>query len=345
MGKTRVSVVGASGYTGGEALRLLLSHPNVDVVQATSEHHIGKYVHSTHPNLRKATALKFTSMDDLANVDILFLALPHGISSRKIDYFKSKADRIIDKGSDFRLRNPGDYDKYYQFTHPRPELLAEFAYGIPELHRPEIKAAQYVAVAGCNSTATILALYPLYKQGIIHPERTVVEVKVGSSEAGSQSSEASHHPERSGCLRSYAPTGHRHIAEILQELNAADISFSATAYDSVRGILATSHVFLKNPMEDKDVWQAYREFYSGEPFIRLVKESGGIYRYPEPKILAGTNYCDIGFEIDRSSNRMVVMSAIDNLVKGASGQAVQCMNLMMGWDERMGLEFAGLHPI
>lgn len=342
--KIKASIVGASGYVGGEALRLLLDHPEVEVVQATSESNIRKFVHQVHPNLRKRTMLKFTSINDLEKVDVIFLGLPHKLSSSKIKYIMSKAKKIIDKGSDFRLRNKKDYQKWYDYKHPHPELLIKFVYGIPELHREEIKKADYVACAGCNATATILGLYPLYKNKLIE-EKTVVEVKGGSSEAGNKPSLGSHYSERRDVVRSYKPTGHRHMAEVMQELNTDYFSFSATSIGLVRGILMTAHVFLKKKVQDKDIWKIYRQEYGNEPFIRLVKERTGVYRYPEPKLLWGTNYCDIGFELDKISNRLVVISAIDNLMKGAAGQAVQCMNLMFGFPETMGLEFPGLHPV
>ncbi len=196
---------------------------------------------------------------------------------------------------------------------------------------------------GCNATAVNLALYPLAQAGLI--ERAIIEVKVGSSEGGNSHSLASHHPERSGSVRSFAPTGHRHQAEMIQELGEFELHFSATAVELVRGVLCTAHIFLNRDFQDKDAWRLYRAAYNDEPFIRLVKERRGIYRYPEPKILAGTNFCDIGFEKDSHSNRLVVISAIDNLMKGAAGTAVQALNVMMDWPERTGLEFVGLHPL
>ena len=345
MTKIKASIVGASGYTGGEVLRLLIDHPDVEIMQVTSESNSGKFVHQVHPNLRKKTLLKFSSMDDLEEVDVIFLGLPHKISSSKIGYIMSRAKKVIDKGSDFRLRNAEDYKRWYDFDHPNPELLKRFVYGIPELHREEIKKADYVAVAGCNATASILGLYPFYKHDLVDKEKTVIEVKTGSSEAGNKANEGSHHPERKDCLRSYQPTGHRHMAEIMQELNTDYFAFSATSTDLVRGILMTAHLFLKKKMTDLDVWKILRQEYGNEPFIRFVKEKQGIYRYPEPKILAGSNFCDIGFEIDENSNRLVVITAIDNLMKGAAGQAVQCMNLMFGLDETAGLGFSGMHPV
>jgi N-acetyl-gamma-glutamyl-phosphate/LysW-gamma-L-alpha-aminoadipyl-6-phosphate reductase len=176
---------------------------------------------------------------------------------------------------------------------------------------------------------------------------TVIEAKVGSSEGGAEVAEASHHPERSGCVRSYQPTGHRHTAEMIQELGRgrASFHFSATAVEMVRGVLATSHVFLTEALDDRAIWRLYRDAWGAEPFIRIVNARQGIHRLPEPKLLAGTNYCDIGWQRDAHSRRLVVISAIDNLMKGAAGQAVQAMNLMMGWDETAGLTFPGLHPV
>ncbi len=348
MSQITVAIAGASGYTGGELLRLLLFHPHVEVTQVTSERLAGKFVHKAHPNLRKATSLRFCSLAELEPCDLLFLALPHGEAMHNIDAFMQKGRRIIDLSADFRLNDAGAYEKWYRTPHARPELLQEFIYGIPELHRQEMQQATHISSAGCNATATILALYPLFKNGLVEPERTVVEVKVGSSEGGNRASTASHHPERSGCVRSFMPAGHRHVAEMVQELDfgaPVHIHFSATSIDMVRGVLATCHVFPKSELTEKDLWKLYRREYGQEPFIRIVKEKDGIYRYPEPKLLIGTNFCDIGFERDPHSNRLVIISAIDNLMKGAAGQAVQAFNLMHGFPENTGLEFPGLHPV
>ena len=346
--KVNVSIVGASGYTGGELLRLLLFHPNVEVRQVTSESYTGKFVHKIHPNLRKSTSLKFVSANELVNCDLLFLCLPHNSSQNKIDEYKKLAPKIVDLSADFRLKDINVYEKWYGHKHARPELLNEFVYGIPELHREEMKNANYISSAGCNATASILGLYPLYKNALVEEDRTVIEVKVGSSEGGNKVNEGSHHPERAGVVRSYQPTQHRHTAEMIQEMSFGkkiQIHFSATAIDMVRGLLATCHVFLKDNLLEKEIWKIYRDAYGNEPFIRIVKESDGIYRFPEPKLLIGTNYCDIGFKKDEFSNRLVVISAIDNLMKGAAGQALQAFNIMNGLDERTGLEFPGLHPI
>jgi N-acetyl-gamma-glutamyl-phosphate/LysW-gamma-L-alpha-aminoadipyl-6-phosphate reductase len=348
MDKVTVSIAGGSGYAGGELLRLLLFHPHAEIQQITSEHNVGKPVIRLHPNLRKSTQFKFCSIAELKKCDVLFLCLPHGQSMNNMEKYQQIGDKIIDLSGDFRLKNPADYEKWYHVSHPHPEKLKDFVYGIPELHREEMKQARFISSAGCNATTTILGLYPLFKSDLLIPDYTVVDVKAGSSEGGNAVNPGSHHPERSGCVRSYKPTGHRHVAEMLQELQIHGdirIHFSATSIDMVRGILATSQVFLKEDLDEKAIWKIYRDAYGNEPFIRIVKEREGIYRFPEPKLLMGTNYCDIGFEKDPFSNRLVVVSAIDNLMKGAAGQAVQAFNIMHGFEETSGLEFPGLHPV
>jgi len=339
----KVSIVGASGYGGGELLRLLLDHPEVIVHQVTSERNAGKPVTRIHPNLRKKTSLNFCMVKELEPVDLLFVSLPHTQFMQRFNELHVLAERIVDLSADFRLKDVAAYRKWYEVDHPHPDKLAEFVYGNVELHREEIKKARYITGAGCNATATILPLWPLFKLDIVDKVMPVIaEAKCGSSEGGNTISEASHHPERSGCVRSYKPTGHRHIAEMEQELGHP-IHFSATSIEMVRGILVTAHLFVKPGITEKEIWKAYRQIYGQEPFIRIVKEKQGIYRFPEPKILAGTNYCDIGFELD--GTRLVVVSAIDNLMKGAAGQAVHAMNVMCGFEETAGLNFMGLHPI
>jgi N-acetyl-gamma-glutamyl-phosphate/LysW-gamma-L-alpha-aminoadipyl-6-phosphate reductase len=343
-----VSIVGASGYTGGEALRILLRHPGVEVVQATSESNAGHFVYTIHSNLRKQTQLKFTSVNDLKPCDVLFLCLPHGSAMRQIGHLEALAQTIIDLSADFRLRNPDDYPAWYGHPHEAPQYLDKFVYGIPELHRKAISQARFITGAGCLATASILALLPVFKHDVLARREVFIEAKVGSSAAGDTPQLSTHHPERSGSVRSFQPTGHRHIAEIVQELGFGQplsVHFSATAIEAVRGVLATCHVFLKDGIEEKDVWRAYRSEYGDEPFLRIVKERQGIYRYPEPKILAGTNFCDVGFEKEAHGARLVVMAALDNLGKGAAGNGVQAMNLACGLPETAGLDFPGLHPV
>lgn len=358
MAEVRVSIVGAAGYTGGEALRLLLGHPAITVAQVTSESRRGQFVHSAHPNLRKVSTLSFGGRDDLQPCDALLLCLPHGEAATSIDRYLELAPLVIDLSADFRLREPALYARWYGHQHPRPELLGSFVYGLPELHREAIRGVTRrrisgISGTGCLATTAILGLHPLVRSGIVDPDMVVVEAKVGSSAGGVAAGPDSHHPERSGALRSFAPTGHRHTAELLQELGIGDpasgggsrgIHFSATAVEAVRGVLVTAHLFLREDVDERRIWQIYREAYGKEPFIRLVKERQGLYRYPEPKILSGSNFCDVGFALDREAGRVVVIAALDNLMKGAAGNAVQCLNLALDFPESQGLEFPGLHP-
>ncbi len=359
MERLRAAIVGGSGYTGGELTRLLLSHPQVEITQIASSSQAGHFVSSAHPNLRKRTTLRFCHPDDLSSCDMVFLCLPHGVSSETIARYQTLAPRVIDLSADFRLRSPDLYEHWYGKPHSAPELLTRAVYGLPELHRAELREATLVSGTGCMATAAILGLAPLYRAGLVDGALPlVVEAKVGSSAAGAAPGAGSHHPDRSGALRSFQPTGHRHTAELLQELGqlssgaqqpddtlAQRVAFSATAVELVRGVLITAHVFTNEALDERALWRVYREAYGQEPFIRLVKERGGVYRYPEPKILAGSNYCDIGFEVDAEQGRVVVMAALDNLMKGAAGNAVQAMSAMNGWDETLGLDFPGLHPI
>jgi N-acetyl-gamma-glutamyl-phosphate/LysW-gamma-L-alpha-aminoadipyl-6-phosphate reductase len=344
---TRVSILGGSGYGGGELLRLLLGHPHVTIAGVSSRRLAGKPVSRAHPNLRSVTDLKFCDPDELPESDILVLGLPHGEASARWDEISGRAERFIDMSADFRLDDAALYEEYYG-SHPRPELLPTFVYGIPELNRDSLAGATRVATGGCNATVSILALLPLFEAGVVQRDRTVIDVKVGSSEGGAVPNDGSHHPVRSGVVRPYKATGHRHAVEIeaaLGRSGPARVHLSVTAIDMVRGAAVLAHVFPDRKLTQRDVWSIFRERYGDEPFLRLVSERSGAHRLPEPKILSGTNYCDIGFELDASGERLVVVAAIDNLVRGAAGQAVQAMNLMMGWDEAAGLGFPGLHPI
>lgn len=342
----KASIIGGSGYTGGELLRILLDHPEVEVQQVTSRQHLGEYVFQTHPNLRKRTQLKFVDPAQVQSCDVLFLCLPHGEAQRQIHKYAQIAPRIVDLSADFRLRKPENYLQWYKEAHAAPEWLDKFVYGLPELHREELRTAKYVSGVGCNATASILSLLPLAQAGMINSEDQIrVEIKVGSSESGSEGNQGTHHPERSGVIRTFSAFGHRHTAEVIQELNLSKVSLTMTSVDLVRGALATAHVSLRKPTSTKDLWKAFRTTITDNPFLRIVKEQRGIYRVPEPKILAGSNYADLGFDYDEENNHLVTLCAIDNLMKGASGTAVQCMNLMCGFDETLGLEFPGLHPI
>jgi N-acetyl-gamma-glutamyl-phosphate/LysW-gamma-L-alpha-aminoadipyl-6-phosphate reductase len=337
------SVVGGSGFTGGELLRLIDGHPEFELAQATSRSKENKTIGNTHPNLRHSD-LRFSDPADLESVDVLFAATPHGVSMEQIDAFQDAADTVVDLSADFRLDTEEQYDEWYD-GHVRPELLAESEYALPELNRENLAGAELIASGGCNATATILGLLPLFEHGILSgDEQVVVDVKVGSSEGGAGGGEASSHPERSGVVRPYAPTGHRHEAEIQQFLGI-DVSFTVHAVDMVRGASATCHVFPDGPVSKGDLWGAYRGEYEDEPFVELVSGGGGVYRYPEPKAVAGTNRAEVGFELDPGNKRLVVFSAIDNMMKGSAGQAVHAANIALGIDETTGLEFQGLHPV
>jgi N-acetyl-gamma-glutamyl-phosphate/LysW-gamma-L-alpha-aminoadipyl-6-phosphate reductase len=342
----KVSIIGGSGYTGGELMRLLIAHPETEVVQVTSRSHLGEYVYQVHPNLRKQTSLKFTDPGEIEPVDLLFLALPHGQAQHNIEKWASVVEHIIDLSADFRLKDPVMYQKWYGEAHAAPKWLEKFVYGLPELHREELKTAQYVSGVGCNATASNLALMPLVQANLLDTEKPIIiEIKVGSSEGGASVNPGAHHAERSNVIRTYSAYGHRHTAEVIQESGVSDVTMTMTSVDLVRGALATVHGTVKEGVALKDLWKAYRPVAAENPFLRVVKERRGVYRVPEPKILAGTNYADLGFDLNPENGHIISICAIDNLMKGASGSAVQCMNLMLGFEETLGLEFMGLHPI
>lgn len=342
MSKT-ASIIGAAGYTGGELIRILMDHPGIGLSQVASRSNAGKPLHSTHPNLRGRSGLRYCTPDEVEPCDVLFLAMPHGKAAGQIERFADRAELIVDLSADFRLRDPNMYREWYGEDHPATGLLDRFVYGLPETRREELRNARYISGVGCNATAMNLALLPLARTGLI--ERVVADIKVGSSEAGAESSASSHHPERSGAIRSYAPTGHRHQAEVIQELGPFGLDVSVTAVELVRGVLCTAHVTPTRAVDEKELWKIYRDAYSDEPFVRIVHEKVGLHRHPDPKILAGSNYADVGFDVDKRSGRVVALCAIDNLVKGAAGSAIQAMNIAMGFEETDGLGFPGLHPI
>jgi N-acetyl-gamma-glutamyl-phosphate/LysW-gamma-L-alpha-aminoadipyl-6-phosphate reductase len=350
----RIGIIGGSGYVGGELLRLLLLHPNVAVTMVTSRQNAGEYLFNIHPNLRGLTQLKFVPQDisELQkNCDFVFTATPHGGSVNLVSKLLEVGLKVIDMSADFRLKNSADYETYYGWQHAHPELLREAVYGLPELYREEIKSARLVACPGCMATSAILGLAPIVKAGLVDTDKIIVDLKVGSSGGGSKPTSVSHHPERFSGVRPYQVAGHRHIAEVEQELSFLNngqpvtIGFTPHAVNMVRGILATIHVYPKHKITSKDLWRALRGMYGNEPFVRLVKYPKGLCQFPDPKFAVGTNFCDVGFEIDEHANRFLMFSAIDNMCKGASGQGVQCLNLLMGVDETVGLKSAGFHPM
>jgi LysW-gamma-L-alpha-aminoadipyl-6-phosphate/LysW-L-glutamyl-5-phosphate reductase len=350
--RTTVSILGASGYTGGELLRLLLQHPNVDVVGATSQQFAGEFLHKAHPNLRGRTALKFVARNELPAADVTFTCVPHGAGMKAVPALLERGGKVIDLSADFRLRDAAAYREWYGSDHAAPGLLGQATYGLPEVHRDAIRGARLVSGVGCTATSVNLALYPLVKAGLLQDGPVVADIKIGSSASGLEASVASIHAERSRTIRPYAPTTHRHLAEVHQALSAAapsgkspQVHYTAHAVELVRGILATCHAFLAQDVTEKDLWKAYRAAYNQEPFIRFVNERTGLHRFPDPKLVAGSNYADLGFALEEGSRRVVALCAIDNLVKGAAGSAVQCLNLMQGYDEAAGLTQIPLHPV
>ena len=339
---TRVAIVGASGFVGGELLRILLGHPKVEIVAATSRSLAGRSVASAHPNLRRLTDLTFCGIDDLKDVDVLFMSTPHEVSMTLLPGLATRASHVIDLSPAFRIRDLEMFERWYG-PHTARDLIGDFVPGIPEIHRDRLRTADRIAVAGCTAVASILALYPLALRGLIDKE-VDIDARSGSSGSGARPGIANLHAIRSGALRVYA-FGHRHSAEVAQQtgLNA---HMTVTAVEAVRGVQVLARArLLHEGLSEMDIWSVYREQYANEPFICLVKQQRGAYRQPEPKILAGTNFCDIGFALPNPSGRLYVVAAIDNLVKGAAGNAVHCLNIRMGWPERLGLEFPGLHPI
>lgn len=351
--ETRVGIVGASGYVGGELLRIITNHPSAKVTVATSKQYEGEVLYRVHPNLRSFTELKFQSPSiDLitSNCDFVFTSVPHGSAIKIIPELLKTGLRVVDMSADYRLRDPSAYEHWYKFKHPQPELLSSTTFGVPEIYGESIKESKFVSNPGCMAITSILALSPFIKAGILDLEHIVVDSKIGSSGGGTKPTRGTHHSERYGVVRPYKPVDHRHTAEIEQEMSRlagtkVKISMTPHAINMVRGILCTIHTFTRTKIEIPAVWKILRDYYKNAPFIRFVKDKKGISRYPDPKILAGSNFCDIGFEIDDRMNRLLLLSATDNLMKGAAGNGVQCMNLMLGIDERSGLTFPGLHPI
>lgn len=349
----KIGIIGASGFVGGELLRLLSLHPNVEITNATSRKYAGQYIYRVHANLRNITDIKFTDQNlekIIDTSDIIFTAVPHGSAVDIMPRLVESEIKVVDMSADFRLINPEDYPIWYNYKHPYPDMLKKFVYGIPEIRREEIKNAHLVSCPGCMALTSILSLSPMMNGNVIDEKKIVVDAKIGSSGAGVKSSRATNHAERYGVIRPYKPVGHRHTAEVEQELSiiaGSDVSISMSTHgvNLVRGILCTSQIFLKKSLTIADIWKMYRNAYRDEPFIRLVRDKQGIYRFPDPKVVIGSNYCDIGFELDERNNRLVVMGAVDNLMKGAAGTGVHCMNIMMGFDETEGLKAAPIHPV
>ena len=349
----KVGIVGASGYVGGEVLRLLVSHPKVEISMVTSRQYVGEYLHRIQPSLKGFTDLIFSELDYEKisdKCDLVFTAVPHGTATEIVKALYDRGMKIIDLSADYRLHNPEDYQKWYGWEHPHPDYLAKSVFGVPEIHREQIKKAQLVSCPGCMAVTSLLALYPLITNNVIDTEHIVVDSKIGSSGAGAGTVSGTHHAMRSGVIRPYKPAKHRHTGEIEQELSEAagkkiKVSMSPHAVDIVRGILCTNHTFLTREVDEKDVLKMYRDIYKDEHFIRLIRDKKGFYKFPDPKFVVGSNFCDIGFDLDPDNNRLVALSASDNLMKGAAGSAIQNMNVMSGFNETEGIMYSPLTPV
>ncbi len=343
MNKVRIGIFGASGYGGSELLRFLLFHPHAEVVLVTANEHAGKPVSVVHRNLLGLTDLQFTTAPDdvsqLAELDCLFLALPHG-AAMDVAPRVPDAVKVIDLSGDFRLNDMDAFAHHYKLTHTAPDAQADFVYGLTETNRANIKHATRIANPGCFATATLLALAPLVSRDLI-TNRVVVDAKTGSSGSGAKAAANTHHPQRANSFYAYKPFAHQHVPEIEQELKrigdwTSEFVFMTHSLPVPRGIFASCYVELKNEMTNGEARQVFRDFYRDDFFIRLVEDS------PDINHVKTTNFCDIG--ISTRGRSLVVFSALDNLVKGAAGQAIQNMNLMFGFDERTGLMFAGTNP-
>jgi len=333
----RVGIIGGTGYTGGELLRLLSVHPKAEVTVVTSRSHAGKPVDAMHPNLKGLIDLKFEDVDPGAiagKCDVVFTAVPHGAAMGVVPGLVNAGLRVVDLSADYRMPT-GVFEAVYNKKHsdPRPHV-----YGLPELHAEEVKGATVVGNPGCYPTGAILAGAPLVNAGVV--DRIVFDSKSGVSGAGQEPSETTHYPNVAGNVKPYNMTTHRHKAEIEQELGAlnatAKVHFTPHVIPSVWGIVTTAHAFVNRELTEDDVRGIYEEFYRGKPFVRMNKPSLANVR--------GSNFCDIAFEADKGTDRIVVASAIDNMTKGAAGQAIQNMNLMYGLDERTGIWMSGLPP-
>ncbi|MCD1295489.1 N-acetyl-gamma-glutamyl-phosphate reductase [Methanocella sp. CWC-04] len=332
----RVGIIGGTGYTGGELLRLLSLHPKAEIVVVTSRKQAGKPIDTAHPNLKGLVDLCFEDVNPsqiAEKCDVVFTAVPHGAAMAVVPELLGGGTRVIDLSADYRL--PVEiFEKVYGKKHEDPR---ENMYGLPEIH-PEVRDAMLVGNPGCFPTGAILAAAPLVAAGVV--ERAVFDSKTGISGAGQDPSPVTHYPNVAENVNPYNLTRHRHRAEIEQELKAFDesvkTSFTPHIVPSTRGILTTAHIFVNQELTSDEVSAIYEEFYNGKYFVRMNKPSLAAVR--------GSNFCDIAFEIDQGTDRIVVVSAIDNMVKGASGQAIQNMNIMFGLDERTGLWTGGLSP-
>jgi len=344
----RVAIAGASGYTGAELLRLLLQHPLTKVVALTAETHANQPIGKVFPNLAGFLDLTCLALDTAklaAEAEFIFLALPHKTSMAVGADLIQRGTRVLDLSADYRLKDVAAYPRWYGVEHVAPHLLKEAAYGLPELHRAEIADARLVAVPGCYPTGAVLGLAPLIAEGLVDPDSVIIDAISGVSGAGRKADLPLHYSEINESLKAYGVGTHRHTPEIEQELSRlagreVTVSFTPHLAPLTRGILTTITASLQSQRRAADLLPLYRKYYHAAPFVRVLAEK----QLPETKHVLHSNFCDIGLVSDARTGRVIVVTAIDNLVKGAAGQAVQCLNLMAGLDERAGLWIPGLFP-
>lgn len=341
--KLRIAIFGGSGYGGAELLRILLQHPNAELGLVTANEHAGKAVGEVHKNLFGITDLTFTKAPEdpasLTDYDCVFLALPHGQAMGIAPRLPANV-KVIDLSGDFRLRDAGAFKSHYDREHTAMNAQSEFVYGLTETNREAIKTARCVANPGCFATGTLLGLMPLVANGLLS-RRVIVDAKTGSSGSGAKPAANTHHPQRSNSFYAYKPFTHQHVPEIEQELRAVgdwdnELIFMTHSLPVSRGIFASIYAETKREMNATEARSMFAEFYGDSFFVRVVDGS------PDINWVKTTNFCDIGFAA--RGNQLVVFTAIDNLVKGAAGQAVQNMNLMFGLDEKTGLMLTGSNP-
>jgi N-acetyl-gamma-glutamyl-phosphate reductase len=344
----KIAIIGSSGYAGGELMRILLNHPRVAVTAITSEKSAGKPLAAIFPHLAGLTSLVCEHLDPetiAKKADFVFLALPHVTAQEAAFRFHQLGKKVVDLSADYRIADRTVYEKWYEHVHQHPELLRAAVYGLPELHREKIKQSSLIANPGCYPTGALLGLAPLVENGMVDVQSIIIDSKSGASGAGRSPALAYHYPEVNEGFMAYKVGTHRHTPEIEQELSlmagrAITVSFTPHLVPMNRGILTTLYAAFSAPQQTETLHAAYQEFYRGEPFVRLLPSG----QFPNVRNVRGSNFCDIGVSADPRTGRAVVVTAIDNLVKGASGQAVQNMNLMMGFEETEGLKFAGLFP-
>ena len=344
----KVFICGGSGYTGGELLRILSNHPEVFVAGVTSERSAGKSVKDLFPQLHNYANLVYEHLNPIENLkkaDLFFMALPHGESQRAVDFFFQHGKKVIDLSADYRLRNPGTYEKWYNVRHAFQATLRRAVYGLPEIYRNKIKKAKLIANPGCYPTGAILGLLPALRNTLIDISSIVIDSKSGTSGAGRKADVSVSYCEVNEGFKAYAIGTHRHTPEIEQELSLVSgkeivVNFTPHLLPVDRGILTTIYAPLIKKMSVHDIVQKYRDAYKKEPFVRVLEYG----LFPNIKYVRGSNFCDIGLKVNERTNTMIIVTAIDNLVKGASGQAVHNMNIMMGFDEKAGLGSMALFP-